>query len=288
MTPPPRASIWLRLFLVFLIAVPVLGILRRGAFDVRPDPEATRGVIELQPPHAGPHWSYSGNHGPSFWAALSPRFAACGSGTEQSPIDLRDAVPGPLPPIVFGWHRTGWRMKNNGHTLEMEYGPGSAIRVGSRAADLAQFHFHTPSEHTFGGGTSFEVELHAVHALAGVGNAVVGIMLRRGAPNPALPGNLEQLLPAAAGVAYTFPTIHFDLAGMLPEDRSYFTYPGSLTTPPGTEGVTWLVLRNPVEVSDRQMDVLKAALHRLEAAGPAGNNNRPTQPRNGRALCASW
>jgi carbonic anhydrase len=218
------------------------------------------------------HWSYSGATGPAYWGSLSPEYALCSNGRSQSPIDIAAAAPRDLPNITFNYQPSPMSIINNGHTVQVNYAPGSYIILDGERFDLAQFHFHAPSEHTIKGAHA-AAEMHLVHKSASGGLAVVGVMLREGAPNT----NFE---PIAAnmpdsGQTVQKPEIMVNAAGLLPADARTYRYAGSLTTPPGTEGVKWNLMLEPVTVSSSQL----AAFRRRYDA-----NNRPIQKLNGREI----
>lgn len=250
----------------------------------------TDGDVTLFPASTSTHWSYYGSDGPTNWASLDPAFSVCGTGFEQSPIDIKcaDAISLPLPSPNFDYHPTPLKILSNGHTVEVEYESGSTVTAVGRTFELKQFHFHTPSEHTFEGGAHYPLELHAVHQEAGTGTLLVmGIMIKPGAAHPGLPAEWERVLPVAAGLELEFPTIDIDFADFLPTNPAKYVYNGSLTTPPCSEGVIWVVMRNPIEWSKAQISALQGALHDLESAGRNGATNRPTQPLNGRIVLNS-
>ena len=217
-------------------------------------------------------------------------FPTCETGVEQSPIDIRGrriSESNRLPALEFNYHPTALAIENNGRTIEVPYNPGSSMTIGSEVYDLLQFHFHSPSEHTFQRGGRFELELHAVHRNAAGRLAVVGIFITRGADNPGFPTGrfLAQVLPRVEGVEFEFPANTVNLADLLPPAGTRtFRYNGSLTTPPCSEGVRWLVLEDPIEFSDAQVDALRDAIDQLRFVDPAFGNNRPVQRLNGRII----
>lgn len=221
-------------------------------------------------------WDYGKEHGPTHWGAIKSDFAACGAGKEQSPIDIRGAVPSRLDPIEFDYHPTPLRIIDNGHTIQVIYGPGSFISVGGERAELQQFHFHKPSEERVNG-KSYPMVAHLVHKKADGSLAVVAVLLKQGHPN-ALIQTLWANLPAEKEKEKAVEKIGVDAAKLLPQKRAYYTFAGSLTTPPCSEGVTWYVLVNPAEVSEAQV----ARFGRIYKA-----NARPVQPLNGRMIKVS-
>lgn len=245
------------------------------------------GTIVLEPEESGPVFGYDGPIGPEFWAELDSAWATCRSGRQQSPINIkaRRAVPARIRDIQFGYHPTAVNVLNNGHTVEVNYDSGSSISFGKVDYELLQFHFHSPSEHTFEGGAQFEAEMHLVHRSDDDRLAVVAVLINEGEENPAIPDvrRMNQALPKAEGLKY-FLGVEFNVEDLLPVDRRPYVYRGSLTTPPCSEEVLWLVLRKPIEMSREQIATLNEALDNLAFASAAGTNNRPAQPLNGRIV----
>jgi carbonic anhydrase len=226
--------------------------------------------------HAGPHWSYGGKGGPDHWGELDKTFSSCKLGHHQSPIDIRAAKSAELPPIQFAYQPTPLHIVNNGHTIQVNYTPGSFITVGDKRYQLTQFHFHHPSEERIDG-KGFEMVAHLVHAAPDGALAVVAVLLDPGAANPVI-ASLWQHLPVHEGPEQKFDDAQIDVTGLLPQDRGYYTFTGSLTTPPCTEGVTWFVLRTPERISQSQADAF-GKIYRRDA--------RPIQPINGREVLVS-
>jgi carbonic anhydrase len=252
------------------------------------DAQDVTGDIIASPPSGGVTFSYEGDTGPAFWGSLSSDWETCGTGMTQSPIDLMVTSIKKKEPTVleFSYQATPLNILNNGHTIEVTYTPGSALVVDGDAFEVEQFHFHTPSEHTLEQGAHYPIEMHIVHQNSQGNNAVVSVMIRPGAANPALDalGQLQQLIPLASGVTYHFDTLSINIEDLLPANRQFIHYTGSLTTPPCTEGVAWYVMQTPIDMSEDQIRILRSALSQLESASAAGANNRPTQPLNGRKL----
>ncbi|MCY3915869.1 MAG: carbonic anhydrase family protein, partial [Chloroflexi bacterium] len=198
------------------------------------------------------HWGYSGDAGPAYWGELSPDYVLCADGSAQSPIDVRDASALDLVDIDFRYGESANNIFNNGHTIQVNVDGGSAIVYNGITYNLLQFHFHSPSEHTIDGMPA-PLEIHFVHQDPNYGNlAVVGIMLTEGdSKNEAYAAVFDHLpaqvgAPEAAGEPIA-------LAALLPEARTFYTYQGSLTTPPCSEIARWLLLDSPVELSAEQI-----------------------------------
>jgi len=219
-------------------------------------------------------WTYEGAEGPEAWGTLDERYVACAAGHAQSPIDIAAPQGVDLQPITFTYEVAPLAIFNNGHTIEVEYHEGSSIIYNEIQYNLAQFHFHHPSEHTVNG-ESFDMELHFVHRSASGNLAVVGVLLRVGDnPNPAFAAIFDNL-PAEVSEPDEEAETTINALDLLPESKLYDTYTGSLTTPPCSEGVRWLVLTEPVEISAEQAAAF-GAIFELNA--------RPVQPLNARDL----
>lgn len=222
-----------------------------------------------------PHWSYSGPAGPQTWGGLKPSFALCANGQRQSPIDIHGGLPLELEPVQFNYKASRFGVVDNGHTVQANVAAGSFIEIGGRRFELKQFHFHRPSEERIDG-RQFEMSLHLVHQDDRGRLAVVALLMDRGSSHPAvqkvwnsLPLEKQEELPARTPL---------ELADLLPDDPSYYTYMGSLTTPPCSEGVQWIVMRHPVSVSSAQIELF-ARLYPMNA--------RPLQQVAGRRILQS-
>ena len=219
------------------------------------------------------HWTYSGEEGPEHWGALSEEFGLCATGEEQSPIDLVDAAGENLPDITFNYQPSALNIINNGHTVQVNYDPGSSIEVDGVVYDLLQFHFHSQSEHTIDG-ASYPLELHLVHSTPEGNLAVVGVMLEAGEENAAFASTWENA-PGEASEGMQIDGATVNALDMLPAGGAYYSYGGSLTTPPCSEGVKWHVMTTPVQVSQAQIDAMADILQ---------GNYRPVQPLHDREL----
>ncbi|OFX13924.1 MAG: hypothetical protein A2516_11875 [Alphaproteobacteria bacterium RIFOXYD12_FULL_60_8] len=220
-----------------------------------------------------PHWSYSGEGGPGTWGTMSSEFAACATGHNQSPIDIADAETAEMKRLQLSYKVTPLELLNNGHTIQATYQPGSTLHVGNKAYALAQFHFHTPSEHLVRGAPA-AMEIHFVHKDAAGAIAVIGVLVTEGTHNMAAEELIAQL-PGRGGETVKAASTLINARDLMPDGMDYFRYMGSLTTPPCTEGVNWFVLKEPISMSAEQISRLTAVM---------GQNARPAQPRNGRLL----
>jgi carbonic anhydrase len=218
------------------------------------------------------HWSYEGAGGPERWGRMKPEFAKCSTGSRQSPIDIRDGIKVSLDAVAFDYKPSAFRVLDTGHTVQVNVDPGSSIEVLGRRYELLQFHFHRPSEERIDG-KRFDMVVHLVHKDLEGRLAVVAVLLERGSALPIVQGVWNNLpLEKGEEVAAKLP---LDLGALLPAERSYFTYMGSLTTPPCSEGVLWMVMKNPVQVSAEQIGIF-SRLYPMNA--------RPVQSASGRLI----
>jgi len=214
-------------------------------------------------------WAYSGDATPDTWHLCN---ADCG-GNSQSPINIAGTtVDANLTALATNYQDVPINLFNNGRTVEFTYQAGSALTVDGVEYGLAQFHFHTLSEHTVDG-DHFPMEIHLVHQSADGSLAVVSVLVKEGAENAFLK-NFSDDYPATTVDVYQ-TTDMVNIADLLPSDMSYYTYSGSLTTPPCSEMVSWFVMKTPVEASAAQIGDMAAILN---------SNFRPTQSLNGRVI----
>lgn len=272
-------------------ALPPPEVQRVPAYVPRPRPRVAPRVVRAAPVNVeaqaahGPaaagtplahheiHWSYDGENGPANWGFLKPDWQLCGTGQRQSPIDIRDGVRVDLEPIRFDYKLSNFRIVDNGHTVQVNVGPGSSLAVMGRYFDLVQFHFHRPSEERING-KGFEMVVHLVHKDLDGRLAVVAVLIERGKMNPVVQ-TLWNNLPLEKNVDYAPDGVSIDLDQLLPGDRSYYTYMGSLTTPPCSEGVLWMVMKQPAQLSADQIGIF-ARLYPMNA--------RPIQSVRGRMI----
>lgn len=245
------------------------------------DAPIARGTVGSKRPARSPHpglsrhpvdWSYAGSGEPGAWAAVDPAYAACSAGKRQSPIDIGGGIRVDLEPVRFDYRPGGFSVLDTGHTVQVNPAAGNAIEVLGRRYELVEFHFHRPAE-TLVEGKRFEMEVQLTHKDAHGRLAVVAVLFEQGAPQPVvqavwnnLPLEAHDDLPARALL---------DPAGLLPTGRGYLTYLGSLTAPPCTEGVLWMVMQQPGTMSREQLAI-------FEHLYPM--NARPVQPLAGRLI----
>ncbi len=231
-----------------------------------------------------PHWTYNQPEGPNHWGNIDPGFKSCEVGANQSPIDIESGENSglmnvsrdtSLEAINPNWGSSAFNMVNNGHTLQVNYDAGSDVSFEGKTFNLKQFHFHSPSEHILNG-REYPLEMHFVHQSA-AGILVIGVFYEQGQENPLL-DTIWGAAPAA-GQSATIAGLMINATDFLPKGMGYYNYQGSLTTPPCTEGVNWIVLKNPIEASAKQLQFLNRHM--------GGPNNRPIQPIDGRMIGTS-
>lgn len=216
-------------------------------------------------------WSYSGPSGPEHWADLSPDYALCSSGREQSPINIEEVAIAQLPALETHYVTGPATLRHKGHTLEVRSDIENRLLLGADTYEFVQMHFHAPGEEQIKG-RSYPLSAHLVHSNQNGELAVITILFKEGAENPVLAPVLAAI-PARKSEVLTLGRLN--IADLFPAQRDYYAYMGSLTVPPCTEGVRWQVLKTPVEVS-------KAQLQTFQLLFPA--NARPVQPTNTRTV----
>jgi carbonic anhydrase len=237
-----------------------------------------------------PHWSYAQGEGPANWAELSPAYALCGEGHMQSPINLvenpetdlaHDGAP-VSHRIAFEYRASPLRIVrqshiadvlNSGHTIQINPEGESVLELDGERFRLVQYHFHAPSEHTLDG-RRFPMELHAVHQSESGELAVVGIFIQSGASHPTI-ARLWAHIPESEGLVDHHEDVEISPGALLPDTVHVYRYSGSLTTPPCSERVRWVVIAEPIEFSQEQIETFEKFY---------SGNNRPLQPLNGRKI----
>lgn len=218
------------------------------------------------------HWGYEGKNGPEHWGE---EFALCASGVNQSPIDIfsTNAIQADLPPLVIDYHKSTASEINNGHTIQANISGNNTFTNDAGTFNLLQFHFHAPSENTING-KHFPLEAHFVHADKDNRLAVIGVMFEQGKENTELKKIWDNMPESEQSKAHLIEAL--STAKLLPKEKSYYRFNGSLTTPPCTEGVRWFVLKNTIEASQAQID----KFHNVMGT----DTNRPIQPINARIV----
>jgi carbonic anhydrase len=218
------------------------------------------------------HWDYEGAEGPDAWGKMRPEFSKCATGTRQSPIDIRGGIAVDLEPIRFDYRPSAFSVIDNGHTVQVNVEPGNSITITGKRYELTQFHFHRPSEERING-RQYDMVVHLVHKDVDGHLAVVAVLLDRGSAQ-AIVQTVWNNLPLEKGDEVRAGS-RIDLSQLLPEDRRYYTYMGSMTTPPCSEGVLWMVMKQPVPISVEQVAIF-SRLYPMNA--------RPIQQADGRLI----
>lgn len=237
-----------------------------------PGGKAGAGAHSPNPHGHDVHWAYSGDTGPESWGRLKPEFQQCMLGKRQSPIDIREGIPVQLDPIQFDYRPSNFRVIDNGHTVQVNVEPGNGITVMGHRYELLQFHFHRPSEERING-RQYEMVAHLVHKDLDGKLAVVAVLMDQGKAHP-LVQQVWNNLPLEKNSEQGAMS-QIDLSQLLPEQRQYYTYMGSLTTPPCSEGVLWMVMKQPAGMSREQIGVF-SKLYPMNA--------RPVQSAAGRLI----
>lgn len=219
------------------------------------------------------HWGYTGHGSPEKWAELSPDNKMCGIGKNQSPINITTSLDADIEPLKLSYAKSSKEILNNGHTIQVNMEAGDTLSVDGISFELKQFHFHTPSENHIDG-KSFPLEAHFVH-LDKKGNiAVLALMFEEGKENKQL-AKVWAKMPKDANEKSQLKLAYI-ASSLLPDDKEYYRFNGSLTTPPCTEGVRWMALKTPVTISKAQVEQFLEIMHHP--------NNRPIQTTNARVI----
>jgi len=223
-----------------------------------------------------PHWSYQGATDPSHWGSLGSAYAVCSTGHLQSPIDINGAKKTDLPPLKMNYSNAPLNIIDNGHSVQINYPEGSSLTVGDKTYTLKQFHFHHPAEEEIGG-KKYDLVAHLVHADPDGHLAVIAVLFKRGAANSLL-DTLWKSVPSEKEKATDVSSVTVNAKDLLPANLGYYTFQGSLTSPPCSEGVTWYVLKSHETLSEDQL---------ANFAKLYPHNARPIQPTNGRQILES-
>jgi carbonic anhydrase len=218
-----------------------------------------------------PHWTYEGGEGPEHWGGLSPDYAACGAGRRQSPIDLAPGHLAQSSELAVHWRDFPFVIEHNGHTIQVSGENKNYLTLDGKTFAFAQFHFHHPSEHALRG-DRWPLEIHFVHKGEKGDLAVLGVFVRPGRENGALTAIVDRM-PSSKGKNTGNGTL--DMTRLLPGTDITYRYEGSLTTPPCSEVVHWIVFRDPIEAGIGQIESLASLLPM---------NARPLQPLSGRQV----
>ncbi len=239
-----------------------------------PPPEPEKPKEETPPPKQEEKsvWSYEGLTGPSMWGDLKEEYALCKNGKSQSPVDLKWHHPKKNNSLKINFKEGNYKVIDSGHTVQFNFEPGNLMSIKGEKYSLIQMHFHMSSEHTFSG-QQYPLEAHFVHKTDKGQLAVIAVLFKEGAANPVIDSLWKQI--PHNKYKEVSASDNFNPESLLPSSHTFYTYQGSLTIPPCNEGVTWLVMNTPVEISKDQ-------LNQFELLYP--KNFRPVQELNGRKL----
>ncbi len=212
------------------------------------------------------------------WSDLDPEYAPCNTGKEQSPIDIRNPQKTDLPALTFESKNAPLRfVTNNRYTIRVNYHPGNGnfLIVGDKRYELVQFHFHHPSEEYINGKVPYPMTVHLMYKASDGVVAGVTVFVKPGSSNSTVQKVWDHMPQKEGGEQVT--GVEFNPGGLVPVEKvkSYYMYMGSVSAPPCTEGVTWFILKQPLELSSKQIDAF-AKLY--------PNDARPLQPLNGRIV----
>jgi carbonic anhydrase len=227
-------------------------------------------AVAAAPVEPRPHWTYAGDTGPEHWGDLDPSFGLCSHGAKQTPVDLPLHATTAHAPARPQWTPVPLHVVNNGHAIQVDDVAPSSFTVDGTTYMLAQFHFHSPAEHTIAG-HAYDAEMHLVHKSSDGKILVVGLLFTNGAENAVLKPVWDAMPSQAGGSPVIVPNVAIDVASLLPSAPRYLRYEGSLTVPPCTEGVTWLVVE-----PDSNLSLSADQIARLRAATQPATN-RPVQ-----------
>lgn len=267
----------MRLFALLALALSATAIASEPHAPAKPaasaEKHAPAKAMHAAEPHDPKHWAYEGSTGPGYWADLDPANTLCRSGQQQSPIDVSTAYAQRLEPLALRYMPGNVTTLNNGHTIQHNVEPGSFLEIGADRYQLLQFHFHTPSEEAIGG-RRYPMVIHFVHKNDAGQLAVIAVFLKQGKEDQRTLKSLWKKFPAT-GETDSDSHLLVNPQALMPARLDYWTLMGSLTTPPCSEGVRWIILKTPITVSARQL----AQFRKLFPM-----NARPLQPLRQRAI----
>lgn len=220
------------------------------------------------------HWGYAGKEGPAYWGSLDKKFYMCAEGKQQTPINIMPTEDVELSALALSYPQGSKSVINNGHTVQVNIEAGNTFMIEGVPYELKQFHFHTPSENHIDG-KSYPMEAHFVHASAEGKLAVIGVVFEEGDENPTL-GKIIGTFPLETNQEKELVVAKEYVEVMMPSDKAYYQFMGSLTTPPCSEEVKWFVLKTPQTASAVQIEAMHQEI--------GTENNRPIQATNGRKI----
>lgn len=205
--------------------------------------------------HSSQSWGYIGSGAPHKWGELGAGFEVCKSGTEQSPVNIDRFMQEGVPALNMAYSAVPLVVANTGYTVQVNVAPGTGFRANDTNFNLLNFQFRTPSEH-YVDGAPYPMEAQFFHKAADGAVSIVSVMFKVGAHNPLIEG-IWQNVPQV-GSSKDVSGVEINPSDLMPEDKSFFIYQGSLTAPPCTEGVTWYVMQEPIELSAQQLKAFQA------------------------------
>lgn len=219
-------------------------------------------------------WKYKGKNGPEFWGELSPDYANCKAGRNQSPIDIAKTTITAANKSLKTFQRFPAKdIRHNGHTIQASFKPGNMMAVDGVMYQMKEVQFHAPSEHMIDG-KAYPLEAHFLHADPKDNLAVLAVMFEEGAESKSL-AKLWKQMPKRKSSPKKLKTKVL-ASDLIPMKKQFYRFSGSLTTPPCSEGVIWVVMKVPMTASKSQIDAFKKII--------GHGNNRPIQPLNGRIV----
>ncbi len=222
-------------------------------------------------------WSYAGERGPEHWGELSPAYERCAKGQLQSPIDIRTVQRIPYTPLMFQYRSQSLEAVNDGYGVHLLAPPGSELHVRGDAHVLTEVHFHVPGEHRVNGRAA-AAEIHFIHRDAQGLQVIVAVPVSAGRRVNSSVARIIDRLPLVPGERVLYRHVGVNPVFLLPRERDYYTYTGSLGSPPCSEPVLWYVMVHPLELDAEQIRAIARA---------TGANARPVQPLNGRPVYAA-
>lgn len=201
------------------------------------------------------HWGYIGGEAAHRWGDLAAEFETCKQGVEQSPVNINEILQEALPALNTNFAETPLEVVNNGHTVQVNYAPGSGFKADGKDFGLVQFDFHTPSEHYIDG-APYPMEAQFVHKAGDGSVGIISVMMKVGKHNPVIEG-VWQNVPVA-GKTKAVAGVQLNAGALMPANKDYYQYDGSLTTPPCSEGVKWYVMKDPIEISADQLKAFQS------------------------------
>ncbi len=230
--------------------------------------------VKHETKHHSKHWGYSGDVSPAHWGELDEKFKMCSEGKQQTPIDIKANKDIDLPALDLKYTKGSKNIIDNGHAVQVNVESGNIFNIDGTPYELKQFHFHTPSENHING-KSYPLEAHFVHATKDGKLAVIAVMFEEGTMNPTLTKIIKKFpLEHNKAVPLTLSKEYIDV--VMPTQREYYKFMGSLTTPPCSEQVKWFVFKTPQTASKVQIEAIHKQINEM--------NNRPIQPINGREI----